>query len=61
MARPIQPTPPLDGDDAEALLRDLENVCSPEEMKRRAEWARRELAEMMRPKGRAEDDSTHRS
>ena len=50
MARPIEPTPILEGEDAERLLRDLENVCSPEEARRRIEWARAKRAEMMRPK-----------
>jgi hypothetical protein len=36
MARPIEPTPILEGEDAERLLRDLENVCSPEEARRRS-------------------------
>lgn len=60
MAKPIQPTPPLRGPDAEQLLRELENVCSPEEAKRRSEWARRQLAELMKPKGRPGDDGTPR-
>ena len=50
MARPIESTPVLEGEDAERLLRDLENVCSPEEAKRRMEWAQVQLADMMRPK-----------
>jgi hypothetical protein len=50
MARPIEPTPVLEGEDAERLLRDLENTCTPEEAKRRVQKARGFLAEIMRPK-----------
>lgn len=50
MARPIEPTPVLEGEDAERLLRDLERTCTPEEAKRRVEKARGFLAEIMRPK-----------
>ena len=57
MAKPIEPTPPLDAEDSERLLRDLEQVCSPEEARRREEWAARMVAEMMRTKGRPDDDS----
>ncbi len=32
----------LEGEDAERLLADLENVCSPEEMKRRTTWGSRQ-------------------
>ena len=35
VAKPIEPTPVLKGEDAERLLRDLEKVCSPEEAERR--------------------------
>jgi hypothetical protein len=45
------PTPVLEGEDAERLLRDLENHASPEEMERRTEAAEKLLAEMTRPKG----------
>jgi hypothetical protein len=51
MARPIEPTPPLTGEDAEQLLVSLEEVASEEEMARRVEEAKKYLAEMMRPKG----------
>jgi len=51
MARPIEPTPELTGEDAERLLRDLEDVCSPAEAERRSKWAEQQLAELMRPKG----------
>ncbi len=39
MAKPIEPTPVLQGEDAERLLRDLEKVCSPEEAERRIDKA----------------------
>lgn len=50
MSRPIEATPTLEGKDAERLLRDLEKVCSPEEARRRIEYAKVELARMMQPK-----------
>ncbi len=50
MARPIQPTPTLRGSDAKRLVRELENVCSPNEAKRRIEYARGQLSEMIAPK-----------
>jgi hypothetical protein len=50
MASPIEATPTLYGRDAERLLADLENVCSPEEAARRIKYAREQVAEMMRPK-----------
>jgi hypothetical protein len=50
MARPIEPTPSLTGSDAMRLLQDLAQVCQPSEAERRIESARRERAEMMRPK-----------
>lgn len=40
----------LEGEDAERLLRDLDNVCSPEEARRRAARAKGRLAETMRRK-----------
>ena len=49
MARPIEPTPSLDGEEAERLLEELENVCSPEEVKRRTEWARKLLSQVIVP------------
>ena len=49
MARPIEPTPVLEGEDAERLLRDLENTCSPEEARRRVQKARELLAKVMVP------------
>ncbi len=51
MARPIEPTPPLEGEDAERLLADLERGCSEEERKRRQEWAITKLAQLFQPKG----------
>ena len=50
MARPIEPTPVLEGEDGERLLRDLARTCTPEEAKRRVEKARGFLAEITRPK-----------
>ena len=47
MASPIEPTPVLYGADAEALLRELECVCTPEEAKRRIDAARSELRAML--------------
>lgn len=56
MARPIQPTPVLEGTDAKRLLEDLGAVCTPSEAKARIDAARRELSEMMRPKHDADRD-----
>lgn len=50
MAKPIQPTPTLRGEDAERLLRDLVDACTPAEAERRIAYARRQLAEMTRAK-----------
>ncbi len=49
MARPIEPTPVLDGEDAERLLRELETTCTPDEAKRRVQKARELLAKVMVP------------
>jgi hypothetical protein len=46
MAKPIEPTPPLEGTDAAALLAELERGASDEEMERRVAEARRHLAEV---------------
>lgn len=43
MAKPIESTPPLEGEDAGRLLADLEKRCSPEEMRRRVEAAKKSL------------------
>ena len=51
MARPIQPTPVLEGEDAERLLEELERVCSPEEAECRVAAARKLLAKVVVPKG----------
>lgn len=51
MARPIESTPVLYGEDAERLLEELKDCCSPEEMERRIAVSKKRLAEMMRPKG----------
>jgi len=50
MARPIEPTPPVVGADADRLLAELANVPPPEEIARRTEEARRFLAEVTAPK-----------
>jgi hypothetical protein len=46
MARPIEPTPPLEGADAQALLATLDQGASRAEMNRRTEEARRYMAEV---------------
>jgi hypothetical protein len=51
MARPIEPTPTLTGDDAERLLNELERIASPEEIARREEAAHRFLAQASSPTG----------
>ncbi|MEO8902203.1 MAG: hypothetical protein ABI488_09995 [Polyangiaceae bacterium] len=60
MARPIEPTPVLEGAAAERLLAQLESVCSPAEAQARMEWARTARAEMMRPKNAPRSDSGKR-
>lgn len=52
MARPIEPTPMLCGEDAKRLLAELEKVCSPDEQKRRIERSKQRLAKYksLRPK-----------
>lgn len=50
MARPIEATPTLYGEDAEAVLRSLSTTCSPEELERRRSEARRFLASMTKPR-----------
>jgi hypothetical protein len=47
MARPIEPTPVLEGEDAERLLAELERVCTPDEAERRVAAARKLLAKVM--------------
>lgn len=47
MTQPIAPTPVLEGEDAERLLEELENVCSPEEAQRRVAAARKLLAKVL--------------
>lgn len=51
MARPIESTPVLDGEDADKLLAELENVCPPDEAERRVDAARKLLAKVMVPNG----------
>ena len=43
MARPIRPTPPIIGEDADQLAAQLEQVASPEEIRRRREASRKRL------------------
>lgn len=52
MAKPIEPTPPLDAEDSETLLRELEHRCSPEEAACREQRAAQWLARVTTPKGR---------
>ena len=49
MARPIEPTPVLEGEDAERLLDQIEIVCTPEETERRVAAARKLLAQVLVP------------
>jgi hypothetical protein len=49
MARPIEPTPVLEGEDADRLLEELEHVCTPEEAERRVAAARKLLAKVVMP------------
>jgi hypothetical protein len=44
MARPIEPTPPLEGEDAAKLFAELERGASAQEMARRVDAARAKLA-----------------
>jgi hypothetical protein len=48
VARPIQPTPVVTGEDADALMASVENVASPEEIARRKLAARRFLQTVTR-------------
>ena len=43
MARPIRPTPPIVGEDADQLAAQIEQVASPEEIKKRREASRQRL------------------
>jgi len=47
MARPIEPTPTLEGAAAEKLLTSLVNVCTPSEARARVDWARDQRTAMM--------------
>jgi hypothetical protein len=49
MARPIEATPVLEGEDAARLLAELEHVCAPEEAERRVAAARKLLAKVVVP------------
>jgi len=46
MALPIEPTPPVTGQDAVRLLESLKNLASDEEIQRRQKAAKRSLALM---------------
>ena len=50
MARPIEPTPALEGQDAERLLASLKSGASDSEMAQRADSARKRVAQMMTAK-----------
>jgi hypothetical protein len=50
MAHPIEPTPTLRGEDAQRLIKSLDNRCSNEEAERRMAWAKTAWAELTRPK-----------
>lgn len=50
MARPIEATPTLTGEDAARLLSDLKQVCSAQESARRISVAKQGLLDMMSPK-----------
>ena len=50
MARPIESTPPLEGQDAERLLASLKTGASNAEMARRAQSARERIDRMTAPK-----------
>ena len=49
MARPIEPTPPLTGADADRLLEALERVAPPDVIARRRKAARRFMAQVAIP------------
>ncbi len=51
MARPIEPTPTLQGEDAERVLKSLESTAPPEEIARRRAQVREFVASVTRPKG----------
>ncbi len=51
MARPIEPTPPLEGEDAERRLSSLKVTASPEAIARRRKMGEKFLADVARPKG----------
>ena len=47
MAKPIEPTPPLEGADAKRLLEDLEKGCTAEEWSRRVRSAKADIADVL--------------
>jgi hypothetical protein len=49
VAKPIEPTPPLEGEEAEKLLRQLKDVCSPQEAERRLKLANAFWDKYVRP------------
>ena len=58
MARPIEPTPPLEGQDAERLLASLKTGASDAEMARRAQSARERIDRMTAPKSPRPQEKT---
>lgn len=58
MARPINPTPPIEGDDAERLLEELEKTAPPDEISRRRKNAERYLKLVGHPKEPYQDDAS---
>lgn len=51
MARPIEPTPALAGEDAQRLRTDLKQSCSADEARRRMDQADRLWKTMQQPRG----------
>lgn len=51
MARPIEPTPTLHGEDAKRVLKSLESTASPEEIVRRRARVLEFVTSATRPKG----------
>ena len=61
MAKPIEPTPALQGQDAETLLASLDKTASPDEIELRTQRARQFLAAVKRPKGLHDGTQTDQS
>lgn len=53
MARPIEPTPTLDGEDADRLLESLDKHANSDEMKKRQRRTKEYLEEIRKPKSLA--------